>query len=354
LLRYSQGKTLVKATGKGGEEMEESARQPRVVVLSTGGTIASRPDPSGGVVAVAAGDELLSAAPGIEEVAEVRVEDLFRIGGYLMSPENMLAVARRVRELAGDEAISGIVVTHGTDTMEETAYAVDLLHDGEQPVVFTGAQRNAAVPDTDGPRNLADAVRLAAAPDARNLGAVIAMAGSVEAAREATKVHTSVLRAFASPGRGPVGEITEDAVHVFRKRLRPHNLAGSLSAVPRVDLVKLVAGADGTFLRAAREAGARGVVVEAFGIGNGNQEILAEVERCVEAGVAVTVVSRCPEGYVAPVYGNAGGYDLREAGAIFGGSLSGQKARILLGIALAFAEETGEPLEGLLTPHLAI
>lgn len=178
------------------------------------------------------------------------------------------------------------------------------------------------------------------------------MGGSVEAAREATKVHTSAVRAFASPGYGPVGAVSDDGARLFRRRIRPLNLTGEISAVPRVDLIKLSAGVDGTFLRAAREAGARGVVIEAFGIGNANHEVLAEVRLSVEAGVAVVVVSRCPEGYVAPVYGNGGGYDLEEAGAVFGGSLSGQKARILLGVALAKAGATGDRLEDLLAPHL--
>lgn len=334
--------------------MAANEQHPKVVALTTGGTIASRPDPSGGVVAAASGEELLSTVPELAEIADTRVEDLFKIGGYLMTPEDMLAVARRVRELSGDASVSGIVVTHGTDTMEETAYTVDLLHDGDQPVVFTGAQRNAAVADTDGPRNLTDAVRVAASPKSRGLGAVIAMGGSVEAAREATKVHTSAVRAFASPGHGPVGAASDGVVHVFRRRVRPLNLAGEISAVPRVDLIKLSAGIDGTFLRAAREAGARGIVIEAFGIGNANHEVLAEVKDSIEAGIAIVIVSRCPEGYVAPVYGNGGGFDLKEAGAIFGGSLSGQKARILLGVALARAEGTGDRVEDLLAPHLEV
>ena len=190
-------------------------RKPRVVVLTTGGTIASRPDPSGGVIAAAGGEELLSAVPGLEEVAEVRVEELFKIGGYLMKPENMLEVARRVRELDSDLDVAGFVVTHGTDTMEETAYLTDLLYAGNKPVVFTGAQRNAAEPDTDGPRNLRDAVRVAASPSAGGIGAVVVMGGSIEGSREATKVHTTDPRAFASPGYGPVGTVTDEGVYIF-------------------------------------------------------------------------------------------------------------------------------------------
>lgn len=328
--------------------------RPTVVLLTTGGTIASRPDPSGGVVAAATGKELIGAVPDLEDVAKVRVEELFRIGGYLMTPEDMLKVARRVRELDEDPAVSGVVVTHGTDTMEETAYTTDLLYPGEKPVVFTGAQRNAAVADTDGPRNLRDAVRLAASPQARGIGAVISMSGTVESAREGTKTHTSYLRAFTSPGYGPIGEITDEGVHIFRRRFRPDNLASIPSGLPRVDLVKLAAGADGAFVRAAQEAGAAGIVLEAFGIGNTNHEVLDEARKAIASGVAVLVVSRCAEGRVAPVYGNGGGHDLHEAGAIFGGNLNGQKARLLLMIGLSTAEETGQRLESLLAPHLTL
>lgn len=334
------------------ENSMDNRKEPKVVVLTTGGTIASKPDPSGGVVAAASGEELLSTVPDLKDVADVRVEDLFKIGGYLMKPKNMLEVAQKIRELDSDTDIAGFVVTHGTDTMEETAYLTDLLYAGDKPVVFTGAQRNAAEPDADGPRNLRDAIRLAASPDARGLGTVIVMGGSIEGAREATKTHTTDPRAFASPGYGPVGAVTDRGVYISHSRTRPTNLAYEIGELSRVDLVKLVAGMDGTFLRAAREAGAAGVVVEAFGIGNANHEVLKELQESVRAGVAVLVVSRCPEGRAAPVYGNGGGYDLHKAGAIFGGSLSGQKARLLLMVGLSVSEKTETPLEGLLTPHL--
>ena len=249
--------------------------------------------------------------------------------------------------------MAGVVVTHGTDTMEETAYLTDLLYAGNKPVVFTGAQRNAAETDTDGPRNLRDAVRVAASPSAGGIGAVVVMGGSIEGSREATKVHTTDPRAFASPGYGPVGTVTDEGVYIFHPRTRPVNLAQEIEKLPRVDLVKLTAGADGAFLRAAREAGAGGIVVEAFGIGNANHEVLDEVRESVRNDVPVVVASRCPEGRVSPVYGNGGGYDLREAGAVFGGSLSGQKARLLLMVGLAVAERSSTSLEELLGPHLS-
>lgn len=327
--------------------------RPKVAMIATGGTIASRPDPAGGVVARASAEEVLDSAPAAREYADIRTEDAMNVGAYLMTPAKMLDVARRVRDALADPGVSGVVVTHGTDTMEETAYLVDLLHHDERPVVFTGAQRNTAVPDADGPRNLTDAVRLAASPRSRGLGTAIVFSGSVESAREATKVHTTAPRAFASPGYGPLGEINDRAIHVFRSRPRPESLAGELpDSLPRVDLVKLYAGADGAALRAFREAGASGVVLEAFGIGNANHEILEEVRQTISSGVPVVVVSRCAEGYAVPLYGNGGGHDLAEAGAIFGGDLSGQKARILLMLALARGGE--KSFRELLEPHLEL
>lgn len=323
-----------------------------VAVLATGGTIASRPSGDAGVIATAGGEELLAAVPGLDRVARVRVEEPFRVNSYDIGIDEMLALARRVRALA-DEGVDGIVVTHGTDTMEESAYLVDLLHDGDVPVVFTGAQRNAAEPDTDGPRNVLDAVRVATHPDARGIGAVIAMGGRIDAARDATKMHTRALRAFGSPGHGPLGEVWGGEVRISRRRVRATNLAGTHALERRVPLVKLTAGTDARFVRVAREAGDAGLVLEAFGLGNANREVAAEVGRAVAGGMTVVVVSRCPQGAVAPVYGAGGGADLAAAGAVFGGDLSGQKARVLLMVALAAAAGRRVPVETLLAPHFA-
>lgn len=339
-----------------GSSPRDARQQSRtVVVVTTGGTIASRPDTSGGVVAAESPEELLAAVPQLRRIAEIRAEEIFRIGSYLLKPADMLHLARRVRSLAGDASVDGVVVTHGTDTMEESAYLVDLIYDGEKPVVFTGAQRNASVSDTDGSRNLADAVRVAADPAAHNLGMVVALGGRIDAARTATKVHTTALVAFGSPGRGPVGEVTEGgAVRIFHRPTRSNSLAGMPSSLPRVDLIKLYAGLDGSFVRAACEAEACGIVLEAFGNGNANHEVLEEVERSIDSDVEVMVVSRCSEGSVKPVYGNGGGHDLKETGAIFAGDLSGQKGRLLLMVALAKRKERGKSVQELMQQHLII
>lgn len=326
-----------------------------VVILTTGGTIASRPDPdAGGVRAVVSGAELAKIASAMVPGVEVRVDEVLRTGGYLMNQELMLQLAERCREHALSPDVAGIVVTHGTDTMEESAYLVDLLYGADKPVVFTGAQRNAADSDGDGPRNLRNAVRIAVDPQAEGIGAVICMDGRIDGARHGTKVDTIAVRAFGSPGHGQVGEVTDQRVAIFHRRVRPRQFDDVHALPDRVDIVKLYAGIDGTFLRAAREAGARGVVLEAFGLGNANLEILQEVTEAIAAGVVVLVCSRCHQGFVWPTYSNGGGYDLAKAGAIFGGNLKATKARLLLLAALASAGSQTDALPQLLEPHLCL
>ena len=237
------------------------------------------------------------------------------------------------------------MVTHGTDTMEETVYLIDrLLPDDAPPVVLTGAQRPADASDRDGPRNLRDAIRVAASTAAQGRGAMIVFAGEIHAAREVRKVHTSAVRAFASPGHGPIGHVDGDRV-VFSRRPERRPPLPVPDALADVDLIRLYAGSDARFLRTSVESGARAVVLECTGRGNANEQVVEGVREAVAAGVAVVVCSRCVEGRVEPVYGRGGGRDLAEAGAVFAGDLAGPKARVLLqltgGDAAAVAAEAG-------------
>jgi L-asparaginase len=309
-----------------------------VVVLSTGGTIMARADPETGklVPAVAPGE--LVDMMGWGDAPELEVEEYTSVPSWELHGELALGLARRAREHAARDGVAGVVVPHGTDTMEENVYLADLLLDdeGAAPVVFTGAQRAASDLHPDGPANLRDAIRVAADGGARGRGAMVSFAGEVHAAREARKVHTSALRAFASPGYGPIGHVDGDTV-AFRRR--PERCAAELGLDPRrielrVDLVRLYAGADARFLRAAVDSGTRAIVLEATGRGNANAAVVDGVREAVAAGVAVVVCSRAVAGRVAPVYGRGGGADLAEAGALFAGDLAGPKARILLQLAL--------------------
>ncbi|HEU4448596.1 MAG TPA: asparaginase [Gaiellaceae bacterium] len=306
-----------------------------VVVVSTGGTIAMRPDPgSGKLVPAVSGEELVEmlrwqGAPPLE------LDDFASVPSFDMHGELALALAGRVAEHCRRDDVSGVVVTHGTDTMEETVYTVDRLHSSEKPVVFTGAQRAADEPDTDGPRNLRSAIRAALAPASTGRGALVAFAGELHAAREARKVHTSALAAFASPGYGPLGHVDEDRVTYRRRPERNPPLPAPAGPPPQVDLIRLHAGSDDRFLRCSLQSGSRAIVLEATGRGNANERVLPGVRAAVAAGVPVVVCSRCLAGRVEPVYGRGGGKDLAEAGAQFAGDLAGPKARVLLQLVLA-------------------
>jgi L-asparaginase len=313
-----------------------------VAVVSTGGTIAMRPDPeTGKLVPAVSGPELveLLAWP---DGPHLEVDDFVSAPSFDIHGALALALAMRVVEHAR-RSVAGVVVTHGTDTMEETVYLVDRLLDAETPVVLTGAQRGADQADADGPRNFRDAVRTAAAPSARGRGAMIAFAGELHAAREARKVHTSSPHGFASPGYGPVGHVDGERV-VFGRRPERRPPLPPPDALASVDLIRLHAGSDGRFLRASVESGARAIVLEATGRGNANDAVVAAVREVVDAGVFVAICSRCVEGRVEPVYGRGGGRDLAEAGAHFAGDLAGPKARVLLQLVLGAGLDPADAL----------
>lgn len=306
-----------------------------VVVVSTGGTIASRADPETGKLVPALSADDLVATLAWPEAPPLELDTFAQVPSWEVCNELAFALAAHVAEQLGRDEVDGVVVTHGTDTMEETVYLLDRAVESEKPVVLTGAQRAADVTDTDGPRNLRDAIAVAAAPPARGRGAMIAFAGELHAAREVRKLHTSALAAFGSPGYGPIGHVDRERI-VFRRRPeRPPTLHPAGGDVPRVDLIRLYAGADGRFLRHALETGSRAIVLEATGIGNANERVVAVVRDAVDDGVPVVVCSRCVGGRVQPLYGRGGGRDLLEAGALFAGDLAGPKARVLLQLAFA-------------------
>jgi L-asparaginase len=307
----------------------------KVVVISTGGTIASRFDAKlGRTVASARGEDLLAQAPQLAEVAELEIDDFATIPSFDLTIEAAHRLALRVNEQLAREEVTGVVVTHGTDTMEESCYLVDLLLAADKPAVFTGAQRAHDDPTPDGPKNLLAAVRTAAAPEARGLGAVICFADQIHAARDVTKVSASALATFQSYDKGALGEVDGARVIVHRRpALRRTFQVERLEA--RVPLVRLCLGGDVQLIEAALGSGAQGLVIEAFGRGNGPAALVPVVRRAVEAGVAVIVTSRCPTGRVEPIYGKGGGKDLHDAGAIFAGDLKGPKARLLLMVLLS-------------------
>ncbi|MGH3091289.1 MAG: asparaginase [Gaiellaceae bacterium] len=317
----------------------------QVVVVSTGGTIAMRPDPATGkLVPAVSGEELVDMLRW-PEAPPLELDEFARVPSFDMHGDLVVELADRVREHCRREDVAGVVVTHGTDTMEESVYVVDRLLDSDAAVVFTGAQRAADEPDTDGPRNLRNAIRVALAPEARGRGALVAFDGELHAAREARKVDTSALRAFGSPGYGPVGHVDGEGVAFRRRPDRSPRLPRPVGALPQVDLIRLHAGSDDRFVRASLESGSRAIVLEGTGRGNASERVLPGVEAAVREGVPVVVCSRCLAGRVEPVYGRGGGKDLADAGAMFAGDLAGSKARVLLQLALAAGLDVRAVLE---------
>jgi L-asparaginase len=310
-------------------------RQPVVQIITTGGTIASRVDPAtGAALPVLGGAELLAQVPSLGDVAEVRVTEFGLIGSWNMTPPLMAELAQTVQQFVTDPEVAGVVITHGTDTMEETAFALDLLLDSPRPVVLTGAMRNPTLPGPDGPRNLLDAARTAVDPSATGLGVLLVMNGEVHAARDVTKTHTTALDTFASPGLGPIALVGDDGLWLRRRPLPSVHLP-LVEPAPRVYLIKMAAGMDDLLLRAALDGGADGVVIEGAGTGNVFSNWETAIRGLIKNGTPVILASRCLDGRVTPTYGGPGGaLTLRALGVIPAGDLSGPKARLALAFAL--------------------
>jgi L-asparaginase len=308
---------------------------PKVVLIGTGGTIASRYDQKlGRTVASQRGEDLLAQVPQLAEVAAIEVDDFATVSSFDMSAEFAHDLAGRFnRQLARDDVV-GVVVTHGTETMEESCYLADLLLRSDKPVVFTGAHRAHDDPNPDGPGNILCAVRTAAAPAARGLGAVICFGDQIHAARDVTKMSASALATFQSYDKGVLGEVDAGRVVINRRPERRRTFVVDRLET-RVPLLRLYLGFDPGLVEAALERGARGLVLEAFGRGNGPAALVPVVRTAVAAGVPVVITSRCPSGRVEPIYGKGGGKDLADAGAIFAGDLKGAKARLLLMVLLS-------------------
>lgn len=309
---------------------------PRLRLIATGGTIASRHAPHG-LLAGATGAELL--AQGGLGTKNVEVDDFTTQGSYALSLADLLTLAQRTRDALAEGA-DAVVITHGTDTMEESAFLLDLFQDDPRPVIFTGAQRPFDSPAPDGPANLAAAFAVAASTYARGLGPLLVFDGSAWQARGVRKVETLASGAFGAPGRGPCLRVSPHGVLPLGAQPRPPAFdLGAVDELPRVDVVAAYAGCDGALLEAAVAAGARGIVLQALGAGNAGAAVTHAVGRLVARDVPVLVCSRAFSGPVTPLYTGGGGADLGRAGAVFADDLSPWQARLLLSVALVHKPE---------------
>lgn len=317
-----------------------SPRLPRVHVIATGGTISNL---GGGDRRT--GDELVRAIPGLADVARVTIEQFSNVASSAITHEMWRDLAGRIRQLqAGEDRPAGFVITHGTDTMEETTYFLNLTVGGCEPVVVTGAMRQANAVGADGPANLYNAIRVAASSAGRGRGAMVLMNDEIFAARDVTKSNTTRLNAFTAPDAGVAG-ITDPDTVVFHRQA-PDTTAGcrrslfdpaALGVLPRVDVVYAHIGADSVLIDATVNAGAKGVVVAGVGRGGTTPSQSRALRRARERGVFVAISNRTGSGRVGAGFGNDSLDKLPAgAGATLGtAELNPQKARILLMLALA-------------------
>ncbi len=308
---------------------------PSVHIIGLGGTISMAASGDLGVLPSLTAEELTAALPSLTRVARISASSLRMVAGSSLSLADLLAVAAEARRLF-EAGADGIVVTQGTDTIEEVAFGLDLLVPGDGPVVVTGAMRNPTQPGADGPANLLAAVQVAASPEARGLGALVVFADEVHAARFVQKTHTQSIGTFRSRLAGPIGWVAEGRVRIVARPVgRRHVTLPEVPPDRPVALVTLSLGDDGRLLRAVEELGYAGLVVEALGGGHAPAP-LAETLGHLATGMPVVLASRTGCGEVLrKTYGFTGSEsDLLARGLIPAGALDGPKARILLWLLL--------------------
>jgi L-asparaginase len=306
-----------------------------IVLLFTGGTISMRHDATvGGAVPSLTGHDILAMAPGLDRLAALEVDDWGSFPGPHMTVDRMWALRQRIAEHLARPEVQGIVVTHGTDSLEESAYLIARSLESDKPVVFTGAMRTSSELGWDGPGNLGASVRVAASEEARGCGVTVVIADRIFTALDVTKAHTHALEAFDSPGLGPLGVIDDGRV-IFRRALpTPNPILSPPSLAAPVDIVYTYTGADSRLLDASRETG-RAIVIAAMGRGNVPPAMVDGIDRWIAEGKPVVIASRVLRGRVGCTYGYpGGGRRLAERGAIFAGPRRPQQARIDVMLAL--------------------
>ncbi|WP_432709339.1 type II asparaginase [Pedobacter sp.] len=313
-------------------------RLPRVRILATGGTIAGT-GASADRAAYTAGElpvkDLIAAVPGLDKVAEITGEQVANVGSQDMTVAIWIKLNKRINEIFKNDEADGIVITHGTDTQEETAYFLSLTVRYDKPVVLTGAMRPATAISADGPKNLYDAVVLAASKEAQGKGVMLEFSESIFTGRDAVKINTTHVEAFNSPNDGPIGQVYDGQVVFYKQLLRkenkstPFDITG-MTSLPEVAVVYLYADAPATGINAAIAKNVKGLVTGGLGNGNLNKVNTTAVEAAVKRGISVVRASRVPSGRVV-LHDET---DDAKLGTIVSDDLLPQKARILLMLGL--------------------
>jgi L-asparaginase len=310
----------------------------RVAILATGGTIAGAGDASGygykaGAFKI---EDLVKAVPRISDLAQLSGEQVASIGSQDMNDKVWLTLASRINELLAGSATDGIVITHGTDTMEETAYFLNLVVRSEKPIVLVGSMRPATAISPDGPANLYDGVAVAADPAARRRGVLVVLNDEIHSARNVTKTNTTSLQTFVSPNRGPAGFVHTGKIAWFepindkKHTTRSEFSVQGVSALPRVDIIYAHANMSSDLIEAAIKMGARGLVIAGVGDGNMSQAALDALAAAVKTGIVVIRSTRLERGMVL----RNNEVDDDKMGFVASGELNPSKSRVLLQLAL--------------------
>lgn len=315
----------------------------KVAVIFNGGTISMKVDEKiKAAVPTLSGEDIMAMVTGIEKFAEIETFSFSSLPSPHMTPNLMFRLSEMVKELLDREEIAGVVVTHGTDTLEETAYYLDLTIDSDKPVVVTGSMRNGSELGYDGPANLASAIVVATSKEAMNKGVLVCMNNEINCASEVTKEHSMHLNTFQSPEFGPIGIVDSNVIIFYRNKLIKQHIKVNNMEVD-VKVIKACAGDDGELINYCIDKNVDGIVIEGMGRGNIPPDMAKAVARGIEKGVVFVLVSRCFKGRVMDSYGyDGGGRQLRDMGVIFGDRLPGQKARIKLMVALSNTKEKEE------------
>lgn len=314
-----------------------------IVIVFTGGTFSMKIDSvTGGAIPHYHGNQLLEMIPKAGIEANISLYEFGMYPGPHMTPELMLELSKKVKEYAKSDNIDGIIITHGTDTLEETAYFLDLTLNTPKPIVVIGAMRTSSEPDWDGPKNLLDAITICNNDNSREMGVLVCLNGEINAASEVTKTHTEDMETFQSMDFGSIGFVEAGKV-IFNRLPKKLEIIESDSVVSNVDLIKVHTGITDKFFRFSADSGVAGIVVEALGVGNVPPAAFEGIKYAVDKGIPVVLVSRCPTGETLDIYSYPGaGKWLKELGVIFTDYLNGQKARIKLMLALSKCKNVSE------------
>ncbi|WP_067725416.1 asparaginase [Oceanobacillus damuensis] len=312
-----------------------------VLIIHTGGTISMLENKDTGEVNSAEMHPLTEVTDQLKNYANIDEHIIFDLPSPQITPGHMLEIARKISEVIDE--YDGIVVTHGTDTLEETAYFLDLVLDTNKPVILTGAMRSSNEIGSDALYNLISSLRVTTDDEARNKGVLVVMNDEIHTAESVTKTSTSNVATFQSPQFGPIGMVTKDSIIFHRTVLTRHSQSVLEKLSKDVFLLKAYAGMDEHLINAIIDARPDGLVIEGLGQGNLPKTTVQPLQRLIKENIPVVLVSRCYQGVVQPTYGyDGGGKQLKEMGIIFSRGLSGPKARIRLLVALETTQNLNE------------